>query len=209
METSMLAFLAAPFVASLILTGIHAYLGVHVVERGVIFVDSVARADRGPRRHRRAAHAAVERRSALGVRLLGQPALHLHRRRGLLDDSQPSRADPAGSDHRHLLRGRIGGGDSRHEQVDVGKRAPERHARRQHPRRVVAGSREDGDPLRRGRPVPLHLPRASFSRSRSIRRRPRPRASRSGCGIFSSTRRSASSSPRRCRLPACCWCSAT
>jgi zinc/manganese transport system permease protein len=39
MDTSMLAFLAAPFIASLILTGIHAYLGVHVVERGVIFVD--------------------------------------------------------------------------------------------------------------------------------------------------------------------------
>jgi zinc/manganese transport system permease protein len=35
----MLEFLAAPFVASLILTGIHSYLGVHVVERGVIFVD--------------------------------------------------------------------------------------------------------------------------------------------------------------------------
>ena len=34
-----LSFLAAPFAASLILTGIHAYLGVHVVERGVIFVD--------------------------------------------------------------------------------------------------------------------------------------------------------------------------
>jgi zinc/manganese transport system permease protein len=32
-------FLLAPFLASLILTGIHAYLGVHVVERGVIFVD--------------------------------------------------------------------------------------------------------------------------------------------------------------------------
>ncbi len=32
-------FLAAPFAASLILTGIHTYLGVHVVERGVIFVD--------------------------------------------------------------------------------------------------------------------------------------------------------------------------
>ncbi len=28
-----------PFVACLILTGIHAYLGVHVIERGVIFVD--------------------------------------------------------------------------------------------------------------------------------------------------------------------------
>src|SRR3954463_6697866 len=39
MDTSMLEFLAAPFAASLILTGIHAYLGVHVVERGVIFVD--------------------------------------------------------------------------------------------------------------------------------------------------------------------------
>jgi len=35
----VLPFLLAPFVASLILTGIHAYLGVHVVERGVIFVD--------------------------------------------------------------------------------------------------------------------------------------------------------------------------
>src|SRR5205823_1236597 len=34
-----LTFLLAPFIASLILTGIHAYLGVHVVERGVIFVD--------------------------------------------------------------------------------------------------------------------------------------------------------------------------
>src|SRR3954447_1535398 len=35
----MLQFLILPFAASLILTGIHAYLGVHVVERGVIFVD--------------------------------------------------------------------------------------------------------------------------------------------------------------------------
>src|SRR6266566_1244986 len=39
MDTSILEFLAAPFAASLILTGIHAYLGVHVVERGVVFVD--------------------------------------------------------------------------------------------------------------------------------------------------------------------------
>jgi zinc/manganese transport system permease protein len=35
----LLQFLLWPFLASLILTGIHAYLGVHVVERGVIFVD--------------------------------------------------------------------------------------------------------------------------------------------------------------------------
>jgi zinc/manganese transport system permease protein len=39
MDFVVLQFLAAPFAASLILTGIHAYLGVHVVERGVIFVD--------------------------------------------------------------------------------------------------------------------------------------------------------------------------
>ena len=39
MDLSMLEFLAAPFAASLIIAGIHAYLGVHVVERGVIFVD--------------------------------------------------------------------------------------------------------------------------------------------------------------------------
>jgi len=39
MDTTVLEFLAAPFVVSLILTGLHAYLGVHVVERGVIFVD--------------------------------------------------------------------------------------------------------------------------------------------------------------------------
>ena len=39
MDVSMLVFLAPPFVASLVIAGIHAYLGVHVVERGVIFVD--------------------------------------------------------------------------------------------------------------------------------------------------------------------------
>jgi zinc/manganese transport system permease protein len=39
MDATILQFLAPPFFASLILTGIHAYLGVHVVERGVIFVD--------------------------------------------------------------------------------------------------------------------------------------------------------------------------
>jgi zinc/manganese transport system permease protein len=39
MDMTILSFLAAPFVASLVIAGIHAYLGVHVVERGVIFVD--------------------------------------------------------------------------------------------------------------------------------------------------------------------------
>src|SRR6266571_5448360 len=39
MDLSILTFLAAPIVASLIIAGIHAYLGLHVVQRGVIFVD--------------------------------------------------------------------------------------------------------------------------------------------------------------------------
>ena len=34
-----LAIMAAPFAASLVVTGIHVYLGLHVVRRGVIFVD--------------------------------------------------------------------------------------------------------------------------------------------------------------------------
>jgi zinc/manganese transport system permease protein len=38
-DSAVLSFLALPFAASLVITGIHAYLGVHVVERGVIFVD--------------------------------------------------------------------------------------------------------------------------------------------------------------------------
>ena len=37
--TDILSFLVLPLLAGLVLTGIHAYLGVHVVERGVIFVD--------------------------------------------------------------------------------------------------------------------------------------------------------------------------
>ena len=39
MDPVILQFLAAPIAASLIIAGIHAYLGLHVVERGVIFVD--------------------------------------------------------------------------------------------------------------------------------------------------------------------------
>ena len=35
----MIKLMAAPFAACLVLTGIHCYLGLHVVTRGVIFVD--------------------------------------------------------------------------------------------------------------------------------------------------------------------------
>src|SRR5262245_64833648 len=39
MDLNIFQLLAAPITASLIIAGIHAYLGLHVVERGVIFVD--------------------------------------------------------------------------------------------------------------------------------------------------------------------------
>jgi len=39
MDWSILEFLKWPIIASLVIAGIHAYLGLHVVERGVIFVD--------------------------------------------------------------------------------------------------------------------------------------------------------------------------
>ncbi len=39
MSGEVLAFLATPFLACLVLVGIHAYLGIHVLARGVIFVD--------------------------------------------------------------------------------------------------------------------------------------------------------------------------
>jgi len=39
MAFAILPFLVWPIVASLVIAGIHAYLGLHVVERGVIFVD--------------------------------------------------------------------------------------------------------------------------------------------------------------------------
>ncbi len=37
--TDMLVFMAAPFAACLVLVGIHAYFGIHVIERRVLFVD--------------------------------------------------------------------------------------------------------------------------------------------------------------------------
>src|SRR5262245_47280849 len=39
MDLTILRFLEWPIIASLVVAGIHAYLGLHVVERGVIFVD--------------------------------------------------------------------------------------------------------------------------------------------------------------------------
>ena len=37
--TEMLGFMAAPFAACLVLVGLHAYFGIHVIERRILFVD--------------------------------------------------------------------------------------------------------------------------------------------------------------------------
>ena len=194
MDLTILQFLAAPFAASLILTGIHAYLGVHVVERGVIFVDlSLAQiaalgatialllpfTGGDP-------HAPVVYWISLGFTFVGAAVFST--------DPRPARADPAGGDHRHLLRGGVGGGDPGHEQGDLGERAPQGHAGRQHPRRVVAG----GADRRRCSTALIGLFHFVFRQqflaiSMDHDRRGARRASRCASGISSSTPRSASS----------------
>ena len=101
------------------MAGIHAYLGVHVVERGVIFVDlSLAQiaalgatiamlmpwSGGDP-------HAPAVYWISLAFTFIGAAMFSTIRSR--------ARAHPAGGDHRHLLRGRLGGGDPRDEQVDA------------------------------------------------------------------------------------------
>ena len=49
----LVAILWAPFLMCLVLTGIHAYLGVHVLAREVVFVDIAMAQIAGPGRHRR------------------------------------------------------------------------------------------------------------------------------------------------------------
>ena len=131
----ILPFLAGPFVASLILTGIHAYLGVHVVERGVIFVDLAL-----------AQIAALGATIAILVgmdphgtrRLLAEPRLHVRGRGHLCLRAHPPRPHSAGSFHRHRLRRGFRYRDSGHEQGHRRNRAPQRHAGRQHSGRVQA-----------------------------------------------------------------------
>ena len=115
MDLTILPFLAAPFAASLILTGIHAYLGLHVVERGVIFVDlSLAQIAAlgavlamflpmsGGDPHDPACYW-----MSLGFTFIGAAVFaFVH---------GPSRADSPGGDHRDLLRRRLGRRHRAHE----------------------------------------------------------------------------------------------
>ncbi len=145
----VLQFLLAPFAASLILTGIHAYLGVHVVERGVIFVDlslaqiaalggtialvlPISGGD---------AHGPAVYWVSLSFTFLGAAVF------AFLEE--PPRADSARGDYRNLLRGGFGGRHPRHEQSDFRERASQGHARRKHSGRQLVGGRQDGCAIRR------------------------------------------------------------
>ena len=146
-------FLAAPFVASLILTGIHAYLGVHVVERGVIFVDlSLAQiAALGATIAMLMPFSGGDPHAPVG--LLGQP------RRSRSSARRSSRSIHSSNKARIPQEAIIGicyavasaAAIVAMSKSTVAGRASEGHARRQHPRGVVARSRQDGAAVRRGR----------------------------------------------------------
>ncbi len=192
MDTSILAFLAAPFVASLILTGIHAYLGVHVVERGVIFVDlslaqiaalgatiAIAAADNG----RRSARARSSTGSASAFTFLGAfvfSTIRSHRARipqeaiiGICYAVASAAAilamSKATSESEHL-KDMLVGNILAVSWPEVGKTA------------LLYGAIGV---------VPLHLPARSFWRSRWIHAKAEARGNLGhASGIFSSTRRS-------------------
>ena len=168
MDWTIFQFLRPAIAASLIIAGIHAYLGLHVVERGVIFVDlSLAQiASLG---------AAIAVWQGYDPHepgdLLDEPGFTLHRRVHLRDDQGPRGAHPAGSDHRHLLRRRVGGRDPDDEQGDRRGRAPQGHARRQHPVGAVAGGLADRRRIYVAiGVVPLRSSGSASSRSRSTRK---------------------------------------
>ncbi len=139
MDTTILEFLAAPFAAALVIAGIHAYLGVHVVERGVIFVDlSLAQiaalgstiplllpfTDGDP-------HGPWTYWISLLFTFIGAAIFATIR-------SKKARVPQEAIIGISLCRG-FGGGDAGHEQGLGGERTPEGHARGQHPRGLVGG----------------------------------------------------------------------
>ena len=204
LDTSMLAFLAAPFVASLILTGIHAYLGVHVVERGVIFVDlSLAQI------------AAFGATIAMLTPLAGDPhapAVYwislaftflgafvfstIRSKRARIPQEAIIGICYAVASAAAILAMSKATSESEHlKDMLVGN--------------ILAVSwpevRQDGAAVRRSARSTTFSGRSSW-RSRWITRRPRRPALPCASGIFSSTPRLDSWSLRRCRSRACCWC---
>ena len=131
MAGDLLALMWVPFLMCLVLTGIHAYLGFHVIAREVVFVDI--------------ALAQIAALGATAAFLLGfdsSPAV-LHARAGLHGprrprpraDTQPRAPGLAGGDHRRRVRRLLRGRRAPRRPRPPRRRAPPRHARRQHPER--------------------------------------------------------------------------
>ena len=190
--TTILEFLAAPFVASLILTGIHAYLGVHVVERGVIFVDlSLAQiaalgatiavlmpiSGGDP-------HAPVVYWISLAFTFIGAAVFSTIRsKRARIPQEAIIGICYAVASAAAILAMSKATSQAEHlNDMLVG----------QHPVGLVARRLEDGGARTARSASSISSSGSSSSRSRSTRSAPRRRACRSGSGTFSSTRLSAS-----------------
>ena len=188
------------FVASLILTGIHSYLGVHVVERGVIFVDlSLAQIAAlggtvGVPRGVRDALARARTSFSLGFTLLGAAIFAFTKTHRKTRIPQEAIIGIVYAVSAALRRPRDVEGDAR-------DRAPQGNARREHPLRLLARARQDGGALRARRGLSLRLPRAVPPDLARTRPRPSGAAGTCGSGTSSSTRRSGSSSRARSRSP--------
>ena len=186
-DMDTLSFLLAPFIASLILTGIHAYLGVHVVERGVIFVDlSLAQIAAlgttiavlyGIEPHGPTAYWISLRFTFIGAAVFSTIRGHKAR---IPQEAMIGICYAVASAAAILAMSKSARAD----------RAPEGDAGRQHPHRLLARSGQDGGALRRDRPVPLTLPEEIPGDLDEPRRRPRRRACRCASGISCSTPRS-------------------
>ena len=159
MDPVMLQFVAAPFAASLILAGIHTYLGIHVVERGVIFVDlSLAQiaafgatiavlmpmSGGDP-------HAPAVYWISLGFTFLGAAVFSVVRG----EHAKIPQEAIIGI----VLRGGVGSHDSSAQQGDLSSGASPGHARRQYSLGLLARGRHARTLVQRSRSIPLHLPR--------------------------------------------------
>ena len=180
MDLNIFQLLAAPITASLIIAGIHAYLGLHVVERGVIFVDlSLAQiASLG------AAiavwqgsdpHDPVVYWASLGFTLIGALIFSVVK-------AQKAKDSP-GSVHRHFLRRRFCGRDPDAQQGDGRVRAFARHARRQHRCGAVARGLDDGGDVPRHRHLSLRLQKAISGNFDGFERRGGSRRSGAALGL--------------------------
>ncbi len=207
MDSTILQFLAPPFVASLIIAGIHAYLGLHVVERGVIFVDlSLAQIAalgatiavwQGDDPHDPAiywislgVHASSAR--SIFAMIKGQDA-HIPQEAIIGISYAVASAAVILAMSKATRRGR----------------APEGHARRQHPGGVVARSVADRRALRWRSASSTTSSGSGSSRSRWTPRRSPRRGVSVRFWDFLFYASFGFVVTRRWRSPACCWCSAT